>query len=196
MNQPISPGPNHLLYPPGGLLIWSLVVMELLTFGVALIAFLYSRNAEPAVFAASCAKLKPAYGIINTVFLLTSGYFMALSLEKFKTGKEALSRRFLLLAILGGASFLLLKGIEYSEKISQGLVLSYDTFFTYYWLLTTFHVLHVLVGLVILLSFLMSLRKSNPSKPVLLENYEAGATFWHMCDLIWLILFPVIYLLV
>lgn len=184
---------KSLLYPPGGILIWALILMELLTFTVASIALLVSSRAEPQVFHESRLLLKPIYGMVNTVFLLVSGYFMAASLDQFKRGNINRANRLLLFTIIGGGLFLGLKVVEYSEKISHGLTLGYDTFFTFYWLLTSFHVMHVLVGLVILLTF--SFRLKNKANPVKLEDFEAGAAFWHMCDLIWLILFPVLYLI-
>ena len=93
------------------------------------------------------------------------------------------------LTILGGLLFLALKTIEYYFKIEAGLTLDHNTFFTFYWLLTGFHVIHVLVGIVILGYFYFSLKNQE------IEDIEAGAAFWHMCDLIWLLLFPVIYLI-
>ena len=185
---------KSLWYPPGGLLIWSLVLMELFTFGVALIAFMVSSRNDPEAFRASRLLLNPTFGVINTIFLLTSGYFMASSVDQFKRGDHPRARRFLAITMLGGVLFLALKAVEYHEKIQHGLDLRYDTFFTYYWLLTSFHVMHVLVGLVILTYLFVRLK--NPDKPIKTEDYEAGGVFWHMCDLIWLILFPVIYLLV
>lgn len=184
---------KHVLYPPGGLLIWGVVVMELLTFGVALIAFAVSSKGDPAMFSESRAMLNPLYGVVNTVFLLTSGFFMAQSVGCFKVGDRDRAKRYLLLAMLGGVLFVVLKAVEYQQKLSLGLTLDYNTFFTYYWLLTSFHVMHVLVGLIILSFVLCKLRK--PDVELKLEDYEAGAAFWHMCDLIWLILFPAIYLI-
>jgi nitric oxide reductase NorE protein len=67
--------------------------------------------------------------------------------------------------------------------------MNHNTFFTFYWLHTGFHVIHVLVGLGILVSFKFTLKKLET------EDLEAGAAFWHMCDLIWLLLFPVLYLI-
>ncbi|MGB0775803.1 MAG: cytochrome c oxidase subunit 3 [Akkermansiaceae bacterium] len=188
-----SPGPHHILYPPGGLLIWSLVLMELITFGIAIIALVAAGGEEQEVFQTSRAQLTPLYGVINTVFLLTSGYCMALSVSSFKEGSTARAKKLLSLTMLGGLLFLVLKAVEYNEKITQGFTLGYDTFFTYYWLLTVFHVMHVLVGLVILVCMMM--RLNNTQKSISHDDYEAGAVFWHMCDLIWLILFPALYLL-
>ena len=99
----------------------------------------------------------------------------------------------MLLTILFGIFFLLVKYFEYNSKIESGLTLNSNSFFTYYWLLTLFHVVHVVVGLVILGFFYFGIRKQEQS--VQIEDVEAGAAFWHMCDLIWLLLFPVIYLL-
>lgn len=187
---PSSTAPS-ILYPPGGVLIWSLAFMEVITFGIALIAFMVAGNKDPELFHQSRQHLNPLYGAINTVFLLVSGYFMAVAVDRFKRGLNAHSS--VRLAMIGGVLFLLLKTVEYREKIEAGLVLGHDTFFTYYWLLTGFHVMHVLVGLVILTVLARRLRPA--AKPPQTEDFEAGAVFWHMCDLIWLLLFPVIYLL-
>ena len=188
-----SPPASAILYPPGGLLIWSLVLMELVTFGVALIAFMVSSRSEPELFHQSRLHLNPLYGAVNTVFLLVSGYFMAEAVRHFEHGRVAAARRRVFLAMTGGGLFLALKAVEYREKIHAGFVLGYDTFFTYYWLLTVFHLMHVIVGLVILAVLARRLRPS--ATPLHPEDFEAGAVFWHMCDLIWLLLFPVIYLL-
>jgi nitric oxide reductase NorE protein len=184
---------KSIYYPPGGLLIWSLVILELVTFGIALTAFLVSGRSEPELFREARLHLNPLYGATNTVFLLVSGYFMATAVEHFESGRAATARRRVFFAMTGGGLFLALKTVEYREKIHAGLVLGHDTFFTYYWLLTGFHLMHVLVGLVILAVLARRLRQTT--KPVKAADFEAGAVFWHMCDLIWLLLFPVIYLL-
>ena len=89
--------------------------------------------------------------------------------------------------------FLGLKTIEYYGKITTGLDVGYNTFFTFYWMLTLFHVVHVITGLVILLVVYKGLKKKQLQTN--LEDFEASAAFWHMCDLIWLLLFPIIYLI-
>ncbi len=184
---------NHksIYYPPGGILMWIIIFLELITFGMALIAMVYYSKEELDVFQHSRLQLNATIGTVNTVFLIVSGYFMALSLDRFKQGNSIKSKRFLWLTILGGLLFLGLKGFEYYDKIETGLTLGHNTFFAFYWLLTGFHVIHVLVGLVILLFIQIKLRKHT----IALEDFEASAAFWHMCDLIWLLIFPVIYLL-
>ncbi len=184
---------KNIYYPPGGMLLWIIIFLELITFGMALIAMVYSANQEPEVFHSSRLLLNPIYGTINTLFLLTSGFFMAVSVQKLKAGERKKSLKFLTATMLFGLFFLVVKSVEYSSKIDAGLGLGYNTFFTYYWLLTLFHVIHVVVGLIILTSVYFGLKKEDPSTTM--EDVEASAGFWHMCDLIWLLLFPIIYLL-
>ena len=184
---------KNIYYPPGGMLLWIVIFLELITFGMALIAMVYSANQEPEVFHSSRLLLNPIYGTINTLFLLTSGFFMAVSVQKLKAGERKKSLKFLTATMLFGLFFLVVKSVEYSSKIDAGLGLGYNTFFTYYWLLTLFHVIHVVVGLIILTSVYFGLKKEDPSTTM--EDVEASAGFWHMCDLIWLLLFPIIYLL-
>ncbi len=184
---------NHknIFYPPGGILIWIIIFLELITFGIALIAMVVSNNEAPELFHNSRLQLNTAIGTINTLFLITSGFFMAKSVGEFKKQNVKKTSLFLNLTMLGGFLFLALKSIEYYFKIEAGITIGYNTFFTYYWLLTLFHLVHVIVGLVIL--FVVS--RSLKNKKANLEDFEASAAFWHMCDLIWLLLFPVIYLI-
>lgn len=184
---------KNIYYPPGGMLLWIIIFLELITFGIALIAMVYNGKQEPDVFHTSRLLLNSVYGTVNTLFLLTSGFFMAVSVENLKAGKKQKSLRFLSATMLFGILFLVLKCIEYGSKIEAGLSIGHNTFFTFYWLLTLFHVIHVIVGLVILTSIYFGIKKEKSGTTI--EDVEASAAFWHMCDLIWLLLFPIIYLI-
>lgn len=184
---------KNIYYPPGGILMWIIIFLELFTFGLALLAMVYYGKQEPEVFHQSKLLLNTTFGTINTVFLITSGFFMALSVHYIKNKNVSKSATFLKLTMLFGLLFLALKSFEYSVKIDAGLIMSYNTFFTFYWMLTLFHVIHVLVGLVILTSVYFGLKKNKLNTNI--DDFEASAAFWHMCDLIWLLLFPVIYLI-
>ncbi len=183
---------KHMYYPPGGLLMWIIIFLELLTFGIALIIMVYSAKEEPVVFHESRLLLNTTYGALNTVFLLTSGFFMTQFVRFQRELNLKRSKLFLVLTMLGGIAFLFLKAIEYSDKIDAGLTIGYNNFFAFYWMLTLFHVIHVVVGLVILGTLIAGLYKKNPS--LKMEDVETSAAFWHMCDLIWILLFPIIYL--
>ncbi len=182
-----------LYYPPGGILIWILIFLELITFGAALVGLVVSSRENPAEFYHSRMLLNTYYGTLNTLFLLTGGYFMAQAVQSAKKTFYRQAGKNTMFAIISGLLFILLKSFEYYEKIEHGLTLGYNTFFNFYWLLTGFHVIHVIVGLVILAFMYRSLTKPGANPDIL--NIEAGAHFWHMVDLIWLLLFPTLYLI-
>lgn len=191
MNQGAKP--SALYYPPGGILMWIIILLELITFGMAIIAMVYYGQQEAELFHESRLKLNTTFGTVNTILLITSGFFMALSVRYIKEKKVETSLKFLNLTMLLGICFLILKSIEYYFKLDEGLGLGYNTFFTFYWMLTLFHVIHVITGLVILMLSYFGIKKKKEN--INIDDFEASAAFWHMCDLIWLLLFPVIYLL-
>lgn len=184
---------KNVYYPPGGILMWIIIFLELFTFGMALVAMVYYGSLERELFHESRLLLNASYGAVNTGFLLTSGFFMAKSVKALKLEQVDKSVRYLFVTMFLGVCFLVLKSVEYSSKIDAGLDMNYNLFFTFYWALTTFHVIHVLVGVFILAISAFNLKR-NPTKVELID-IEAGAAFWHMCDLIWLLLFPIIYLI-
>jgi nitric oxide reductase NorE protein len=182
------------LEPPGGVLIWIIILVELATFAAALVAFALGRHDEPAVFAAGRAQLSQPLALANTFVLLTGGWLMANGVAAHRAARTLVARRWTLAAAASGVLFMGLKSIEWAHEAKLGYGLHTDAFHTYYWLLTGFHFLHVLVGTVILASLARGIRKGTqrPEEPA---DVEAGAAFWHMCDLVWLVLYPTIYLL-
>ncbi|MCX6207370.1 MAG: cytochrome c oxidase subunit 3 [Bacteroidetes bacterium] len=182
---------ENFYYPPGGLLIWIIIFLELITFGMGIIAFLFYGKQDPITFHESRINLNMVIGVTNTFLLLTSGYFMAETVNQWKKKKQNRAKIYLHLTITGGILFITLKCIEYFQKIQIGISLDTNLFYTFYWLLTAFHLVHVLVGTVFLIFMYIKIDKN-----ILLEDMEATAAFWHMCDLIWLLLFPTLYLIV
>ncbi len=189
--QPVATEPFE---PPGGLLVWIVIVVETLTFGAGLVTFAVSRRDEPAVFAAGRAALHQPLALANTFVLLTGGWLMANALASLRAGRAKGAERWILAASASGALFLVLKSVEWAEKLRHGLGLHHDSFFTYYWLLTGFHFLHVAVAVVILLGLYRGIRRGRYTAADHLD-VESGGAFWHMCDLIWLLVYPTVYLL-
>lgn len=171
---------------PGDLMMWVLIVSELLVFGAALLAFLAVRTTDPSGFAADQALLDRTAGALNTVVLVTSGLFAALAVAARERNDLASSRRWLGGACVLGVAFLGIKGMEYWHKACLGIDIETSAFFTFYYLVTGFHAAHVVAGIVILA--LLAVFDS-------LRNMETGVAFWHMVDLVWVLLFPIIYLL-
>lgn len=171
---------------PGDLMIWVLIVSELLVFGAGLAAFLAVRITDPAGFAAAQDALYRTGAGLNTVVLVTSGALAALALRLREHDARTRARLCLVAAALLGVVFLAVKSAEYAGKAAEGIAWDTHPFFTFYYLLTGFHAAHVAAGVVVLL--LVAWKDAA-------RNIEAGAAFWHMVDLVWVLLFPVIYLL-
>ena len=172
--------PSVLDELPGDLMIWVLIVSELLVFAAGLLAFLWMRSVDPVGFTQDQDSLNRVAGAVNTIVLVTSGYCAARAVHSTKNFRAWLAGAFVL-----GVVFLVVKWIEYAEKARAGIDIETSDFFTFYYLLTGFHAIHVVAGLVI---FALLFRWPSPS------NMEISASFWHMVDLIWVLLFPIIYL--
>ncbi len=171
---------------PGDLMIWVLIVSELLVFGAGLAAFLAVRITDPAMFAEAQDHLNRAAAGANTTILVTSGFLAAKALRLCDAAQRAKARLMLVIAAVLGMAFLWIKTIEYRADAAAGINIDTNAFFTFYYLLTGFHAAHVVAGILILL--LVAWRDAP-------RNIEVGAAFWHMVDLVWVLLFPVIYLL-
>lgn len=170
---------------PGNPLMWVLIASELAVFGAALVGYAGARLRDPAGFLAAQNHLDRVAGVVNTAVLITSGLLAALAVEARKNGRRGAARWRLLGAAGLGAIFLAVKFNEYARELAAGFDIDSGGFFTLYYLITGFHALHVLLGMAILG---IVVRYDS------LSNYETGAAFWHMVDLVWILVFPVIYL--
>lgn len=170
---------------PGHPMMWVLIGSELLVFGGALLAFSGARLADAGAFAAGQDRLDRLTGLANVFVLLSSGLFAAFAVVASQQGNVRRIRANLAIAGLLGVVFLSFKMHEYSTEMGMGIGFDSGTFFTLYFLITGFHALHVALGLVVL-----AIVAVWPSR----TNVETGAAFWHMVDLVWLLVFPVVYL--
>ncbi len=183
-------GPQEDWGPLSGLsgnpIMWVLIASELVVFGAIFISFGFARLSEPQVFAEAQDHLNRLAGAINTMVLLTSGLFAALAVH-FQSRDDTLKTRLAIAAAIAlGAVFLGVKFVEYADKFEQGISTETNTFFMFYYLATAFHAMHVVFGMVLLV--IVGWKNS-------FENVVTGTAFWHMVDLIWVILFPLIYLM-
>ena len=176
--------------PPGGVIVWFIITMELITFIAGIFFFFAYKHSHLSLFLEEQKKLNLNFAIMNTLFLVTSGYLVALALNELKLKNKIQCRKYLISGIFVGSFFIFLKLFEYHEKLSQGFDSSYNAFFTFYWFLTFFHFAHVLFALLILLYLFFSLKKDHENEMV---HLEVGASLWHMCDLIWVLLFPTLF---
>jgi len=186
------------LYPPGDFGVWIIIYIELITFGLFFVGFAFSRRSEIDLFNSSQLLLDQRFGFVNTILLLTSSYFIIKAVKLIKNINTEESFRkashFILSAIGLGGVFLIIKSIEFTDKYQQGINLSTNTFFMFYFLLTMFHFMHVMLGMIILYNLYTNTKQGlytiNEH-----QGLESGASYWHMVDLLWIILFPLIYII-
>ncbi|WP_299375621.1 cytochrome c oxidase subunit 3 family protein [uncultured Kiloniella sp.] len=170
---------------PGNPMMWILIISELMVFGLLLAGYCVKFIENPELFTNSQAQLNRLIGGLNTLILITSGLFAALANETSKENKTSLTRAFLSVTAALGFLFLALKFYEYSEKSALGISIETNSFYTLFYLMTGFHAAHVIFGLLLL--GLVSFYNRH-------ENIQTACAFWHMVDLIWLILYPILYL--
>jgi nitric oxide reductase NorE protein len=179
---------NHI---PGESSMWFFVIGDLLIFGVYFVTYMYFRGQDQDLFLQSQARLNLDIGAINTVVLLTSSLFVALGTVAARAGRTSDSLRLFAIALTCGAAFPVLKVFEYVPEIVAGVTPGTNLFFMFYFVMTGLHLCHVALGLVILAFVIRSLRSAaTPDMPFV----ETAATYWHMVDVLWLILFALFYL--
>jgi len=181
--------------PPGDFGIWIIIYVELVTFGALFLGYAFSRRLEIELFNESQLLLNQQTGFINTLVLITSSWFVVQSVKLIKQGQsKEIAARWLLSAIAMGFIFIMIKSMEFSDKFEQGINLSTNTFFMFYLLLTVFHFLHVVLGIVILFTLYQNTKKSKYTQDSH-EGLLTGASYWHMVDLLWIVLFPLVYIM-
>ena len=185
------PQPDREL--PGGTVIWLFVAIELLTFGLFFGAFAAARRSDPALFMAGQAQLHPLLGAINTCVLLSGGWLAARGVLANRYGKPRAAAACLLGAAATGLLFMAIKLYEYSIAFAAGVSLSTSSFWFFYLFVTGLHFLHVLAGVGFLVP--TAWRAAHGAYgPEARYTLEAVAVFWHLVDLIWIFLFPLLYL--
>jgi len=181
-------------YPPGDLAIWIFILAELLVFAVFFAAYAFTRLNHVELFNQYQATLNRDAALLNTLALLTSSYFVIRGGVAARGGNNPLCARWLWAAVGMGALFLVVKSAEYAHHLGAGVSLSTNTFYMFYLSLTFFHFMHVILGMVILAAVAVKAGRGGYS----VEEHtgvETGASYWHMVDLVWLILFPLVYVM-
>jgi len=177
---------------PGETGVWVFILGDMTVFAVFFATFIFYRSEDVALFNASQLQLNQNLGALNTLLLLTSSWFVVRGVNACRAGGAQSAPGLFGLALLCGLGFGALKTIEYSEKFQQGITPLTNDFFMYYFVFTGIHMIHVIIGCGLLLSMILHCRKhANDANMLLLEG---GASFWHMVDLLWIVLFPLIYL--
>src|SRR5690606_35693094 len=149
---------------------------------------------EPEVFAAGQAELSLSTGALNTLLLVAASWCAARAVFAFRGDRSRTGTRWLMGALLGAIGFLIVKSQELGDKIAAGFDWADNSFTIVYTLLTGFHYLHVLVGAVLFGVLAWNARQGAYGSDRL-NGPESGAVFWHMVELLWMILFPLVYVI-
>jgi nitric oxide reductase NorE protein len=181
---------------PGETGIWIVVSGDLLLFSLFFIVFLAYRAQSRPLFVSSQHWLDQGIGALNTLLLLTSSLFVALAVKTARSDTGSRRSVPLYTAIAGalGIGFVIVKAFEWSARFSAGQTIATNDFFMFYFMYTGIHLVHVLVGLLALtVMFFISRRRTVDTGSLWL--LEAGGIFWHLVDLLWIVLFALFYLL-
>lgn len=179
---------------PGEVGIWIFIFGDMTLYGLLFCSFIHDRAKHPALFNASAKALHTSFGAANTLLLLTSSLCVALGIRAVREQIVPQRAKWLFsVALLCSFGFVVNKVLEYSDLISTHHYPDKNVFFTYYFVLTGIHLTHLLAGSGVLI-FLrkMSLKKVWIARDI--SAMESGASFWHVVDLLWIVLFPLLYL--
>lgn len=174
---------------PGDLAMWVIILAELSVFAILFLVFTVQFALNEDLFKQGQALLDTRAGLIITLALLSASYFVAQAVAFFERNQSRYFALFILAACASALIYVVVKVMEYNHLVAAGFGLSGDKFFTYYFLITGFHLLHVLLGMGILVFVIY--RRHH----IGLHGVNTAASYWHMVDLVWLVLFPILYLL-
>ena len=188
-DQPLVPG---LGIPTGKFGMWVFLISEIMFFTGLIGSYIVLRLGSSEWPKPGTILNTPLLGL-NTLVLLTSSLTMALALNAIEQGRQAALKRYLLLTALLGSTFLAIKGVDYVHMWAHGFRMSSSLFGSCYYLLTGFHGLHVLSG-VILLLYLFAAASKGAFSATEHTRIECSGLYWHFIDIVWVILFAILCL--
>lgn len=175
--------------------IWLFLASEVMLFGALFSSYVLLRVGA-ATWPHGADILNVPLATLNTMVLITSSVTMVMSWTSLKMGNFSAYKKYMLLTFLCGVGFMVIKTIEYTAKFSHGLYPKNDTFMAIYFTLTGLHGLHVLGGMVVMAYLLgpgAKMWKTDPGR--FTNRVEVTGLYWHFVDLVWIFLFPLLYLL-
>ncbi len=177
---------------PGDGHMWVMVLGDFVIFGGFVLIFMVHRAMKPDQFLAAQQHLNLTVGVVNTLVLLGSSWFIALSVQAARADDHARTLRLTYLGGSCGVLFMLIKAYEWTAKVVEGHTMPSNEFFMFYYMLTGVHLFHVGLGLLILGIVVRELRNPRRRRASMVES---GATYWHMVDLLWIVIFALLYVM-
>lgn len=175
--------------------MWIFLATEVLLFGGLFVAFFILKHNTGHVFADSSQALDWRWGAANTVVLLFSSFTMALAVDAAQRGQRTKLMAMLFITLVCACAFLGVKYIEWSAKFEHGYLPGTDLFYSIYFMTTGLHLLHVLVGMFFIGLLLWRTVLYDRYNEENFAGVEIGGLYWHIVDIIWIYLFPLLYLI-
>jgi len=186
--RPIATTRSASGMPTPRLAVWWVIASEIVIFGGLLGSYIMHRIAH-GVWADYAANTNVVFGATNTFVLLTSSLFAVLAHQAAEKGDGKRAAKLLYLTTGGGLLFLSIKAVEWTDEISHGMTISSNTFWSFYYTAAGIHALHVIAGMIMML-FVASAAKRNEE----LQRVEIIGIYWHFVDVVWIFLFPLLYI--
>ena len=173
---------------------WTFLASEIMLFGGLISAYVILRSGSAYLAVPPRSMMGVPLATFNTFALITSSVTMVLALAAIQEGNIPRFQRWILCTIGGGVIFLCVKAYEYHHKWEEGITISSNLFGSFYYTLTGLHVLHVTGGL-FLMAYILWAGSRGEFTPDSHDRVECAGLYWHFVDLVWVILFPILYLL-
>lgn len=185
---PIATGRSATGIPTGRLAVWWVLGSEIVIFGGVLASYIMARI-KYSFFGDLAAMTNVVAGSVNTVVLLTSSLFVVLAHQAAEKKETKKAFNYLWLTILGGLCFLVIKSFEWTTEINHGYTITHSLFWSFYYLAAGIHGLHVIAGMII-----MGILSLDVAKGKNLHRVELIGIYWHFVDIVWIFLFPLLYI--
>jgi heme/copper-type cytochrome/quinol oxidase subunit 3 len=186
--KPVATTRSATGIPTGRLAVWWVIASEIVIFGGLLGSYIMHRLGHPE-FGDYASHTNTWAGAFNTFVLLTSSLFAVLAHKASERGDGRRAANMLLLTVLGGLVFLLVKSVEWSHEIHAGYTITANAFWSFYYTAAGLHGLHVIAGMIIMLFIAADARKNRE-----LQRVELVGLYWHFVDVVWIFLFPLLYI--
>jgi len=186
--RPIATTRTAAGLPTGLLAVWWVVVSEIVIFGGLLASYIMHRLAHDA-WSVQAAHTNTWIGAFNTLVLLTSSLTAVLAHQAAEKGDGKNAARLLMYTVGGAATFIIVKAFEWTSEITAGYTITSSTFWSFYYTAAGLHALHVIAGAIIMLFVANDARKNRE-----LHRVELIGIYWHFVDIVWIFLFPLLYI--
>jgi heme/copper-type cytochrome/quinol oxidase subunit 3 len=188
MMRPHATTRSATTIPTGRLAVWWVVGSEIVIFGGLLASYIMHRIGHPE-WADQAVHTNTLAGGVNTFVLLTSSLFAVLAHNHAERGNGKKAAFWLWMTIAGAVGFLVIKSFEWTNEILHGYTLPSSTFWSFYYTAAGIHALHVIAG-AICMAFVAATAAQNKE----LQRVELVGIYWHFVDIVWIFLFPLLYI--